>query len=78
VICTLDHKIDVFVHETTTVPVQGDAQLEALEGHMAEQSVFRSLWATPQFADYAAKNGRRLLMHKESPFVIGIRGLGRQ
>jgi hypothetical protein len=67
VIRTLDRKIDLFLHETTTVPVQVDAQLEALECHMAERGVFASPWALPQFVDYAAKNGKRLLMYREEP-----------
>jgi hypothetical protein len=67
VIRTIPGKIDLFVHETTTDPVHVSAQLEALQGHMSEHSVFTSPWLIPQFVEYAARNGKRLLTHKDEP-----------
>jgi hypothetical protein len=67
VIHTIARKIDLFVHDTTPDPVHVGTQLEALQGHMAEQGVFASTWALPQIVEYAARNGKRLLMHKEEP-----------
>ena len=67
VIHTIARKIDLFVHDTTPDPVHIGTQLEALQGHMAEQGVFASTWALPQIVEYAARNGKRLLMHKEEP-----------
>jgi len=67
VIRTINRKIDLFVYETSTDPGHVGAQLEALKGHMAERGVFASPWALPQFVEYAAKNGKRLLMHREDP-----------
>jgi hypothetical protein len=67
VIHTIARKIDLFVHDTTPDPVHVGAQLEALQGHMAERGVLVSTWAVPQFVEYAATNGKRLLVHKEEP-----------
>jgi Methyltransferase domain len=67
VIHTIARKIDLFVHETTPDPVHVRAQLEALQGHMADRGVFASPWALPQFIEYAARNGKNLLMHQEKP-----------
>lgn len=67
VIRTIPRKIDLFVHDTTPDPVHVGAQLEALQDRMAERGVFISPWALPQFAEYAAANGKRLLMHQDEP-----------
>jgi len=67
VISTLNRKIDLFLHETSTEPGQVKAQLGALQGRLAERGIIASPWALPQLIEYAAKNGKRLLMHKEEP-----------
>jgi hypothetical protein len=67
VIDTIARKIDLFVHETTPDPDHVGAQLAALEGHIAQRGVFASPWALPQFVEYAARNGKRVLMHKDEP-----------
>jgi hypothetical protein len=67
VIHTIARKIDLFVHDTTPDPVHVGTQLDALQGHMAEHGVFASTWALPQIVEYAARNGKRLLMHKDEP-----------
>jgi hypothetical protein len=67
VIHTIARKIDLFVHETTPDPDHVATQLSALQGHIAERGVFASAWALPQFVEYAARNGKRVLMHKDEP-----------
>jgi hypothetical protein len=67
VIRTITRKIDLFVHETTPEPDHVAAQVAALQGHMAERGVFASVWPLPQFVEYAARNGKRVLMHKDEP-----------
>jgi hypothetical protein len=74
VIRTIDRKIDLFLHDTTTEPVHVRAQLEALQGHMAPRGVIAVPWPLPQFAEYAAKNDKRLLMHKDEPVRHGYPG----
>jgi hypothetical protein len=67
VIRTITRKIDLFVHETTPDPDHVAAQVAALQGHIAEHGVFASVWPLPQFVEYAARNGKRVLMHKDEP-----------
>jgi hypothetical protein len=67
VIRTIARKIDLFVHDTTPDPDHVAAQLSALQGRIAERGVLASLWALPQFVEYAARNGKRVLMHKDEP-----------
>lgn len=67
VIRTIARKIDLFVHDTTPDPEHVGAQLAALQGHIAERGVLASAWAVPQFVEYAARNGKRVLMHKDEP-----------
>jgi hypothetical protein len=67
VIRTIKRKIDLFVHDTTPDAAHVDEQLDALQGRMSERGVFVSPWAVPQFIEYAARNNKKILMHKEEP-----------
>ncbi|MBP7062804.1 MAG: hypothetical protein KBB36_01490 [Ferrovibrio sp.] len=74
VLAQLEHKIDLFLHETTTDPGHVARQLAALQPHLTARSIIAAPWHLQTFLDYAESQGLAVITHHLTPFDHWLSG----
>ncbi len=74
VLAQSEHKIDLFLHETTTDPGHVARQLAALHPRLTADSIIASPWQLLQLLDYAENQGLAMVTHKFIPLDHWLSG----